>query len=224
MHSDPLGPVYMLLPRETLAETWDDFAMPAYPSARYGSIRMGGIEPARAASIAEALMSAENPIALTAYLGRKPQAVAVLDRLARTCGIRVVEFNSIYLNISQDLPCFAGFDPALVMAPADLGLLLDVDVPFVPQSLKAAAARRWIQIDVDPLKSGFPMWGFATDMRVQGDCATVLQQVLDIVEERADESLSQQGPSADVELGPGARSCRGTASRGCGRGRRSRRD
>ena len=55
MHSDPLGPVYMLLPRETLAESWDNSAMPAYPSARYGSVRMGGIEPARAASIAEAL-------------------------------------------------------------------------------------------------------------------------------------------------------------------------
>jgi acetolactate synthase I/II/III large subunit len=111
----------------------------------------------------------------------------VLDRLARTCGIRVVEFNSIDLNISQESPCFAGFDPAIV-SQADLGLLLDVDVPFVPQSSKAAAARRWIQIDVDPLKADFPMWGFATDMRVQGDCATVLQQVLDIVEERADES------------------------------------
>jgi len=188
MQSDPPGPVYMLLPRETLAETWDDSAMPAYPPARYGSVRAGGIEPGRAATIAEALMSAENPVAVTAYLGRKPQAVAVLDRLARTCGIRVVEFNSIDLNISQESPCFAGFDPASIVSQADLGLLLDVDVPFVPQSLKAAAARRWIQIDVDPLKADFPMWGFATDMRVQGDCATVLQQVLDIVEERADES------------------------------------
>jgi hypothetical protein len=120
MQSDPPGPVYMLLPRETLAETWDDSAMPAYPPTRYGSVRAGGIEPARAATIAEALMSAENPIAVTAYLGRKPQAVAVLDRLARTCGIRVVEFNSIDLNISQESPCFAGFDPAIV-SQADLG-------------------------------------------------------------------------------------------------------
>jgi acetolactate synthase-1/2/3 large subunit len=67
MHSDPPGSVYMLLPRETLAETWDDSAMPAYPSARYGSVQMGGIEPTRAVTIAEALMSAENPIAVTAY-------------------------------------------------------------------------------------------------------------------------------------------------------------
>ncbi len=188
MHSDPPGPVYMMLPRETLAETRDESEMPAYPPARYGGVRAGGIEPARAAAIAQALITAENPIAVTAYLGRKSQAVAVLDRLARTCGIRVVEFNAIDLNIPQDSPCFAGFDPAPLMAQADLGLLLDVDVPFVPQMLKAASTKRWIQIDVDPLKADFPMWGFATDMRVQGDCATVLQQVLDIVEASAGNS------------------------------------
>jgi acetolactate synthase I/II/III large subunit len=187
-HSDPPGPVYMMLPRETLAEQWDDSAMPAYPPARYGSVHTGGIEPARVEAIAQALMAAENPIALTAYLGRKPQAVAALDRLARTCGIRVAEFNSIDLNIPQDSPCFAGFDPLPLLEQADLGLLLDSDVPFVPQYAKRAGAIKWIQVDIDPLKSDFPMWGFPTDMRVQGDCATVLQQVLDVVETRADEA------------------------------------
>jgi acetolactate synthase-1/2/3 large subunit len=187
-HSDPPGPVYMMLPRETLAEEWDDDAMPPYPPGRYGSVQSGGIEPARVEAIAQALMAAENPIALTAYLGRKPQAVEVLERLARSCGIRVAEFNSIDLNMPQDSPCFAGFDPLPLLETADLGLLLDSDVPFVPQYARRAGAVRWIQIDIDPLKSDFPMWGFATDMRVQGDCATVLQQVLEAVEARADDS------------------------------------
>src|ERR1700744_1864968 len=101
-HSDPPGPVYMMLPRETLAEEWDDSAMPAYPAARYGSVKAGGIEPARVEAVADALMAAENPIAITAYLGRKEQAVAELERLAQLCGIRVAELNSIDLNISQD--------------------------------------------------------------------------------------------------------------------------
>ena len=85
--------------------------MPAYPPSRYGSVQAGGIETARVNAIADALMAAENPIALTAYLGRKAEAVTVLERLALTCGIRVAEFNSIDLNISQASPCFAGFDP-----------------------------------------------------------------------------------------------------------------
>ena len=186
--SDPPGPVYMMLPRETLAEEWDDADMPAYPSGRYGSVHAGGIEPARAEAIAQALMAAENPIALTAYLGRKPEAVAVLDRLAQTCGIRVGQFNSIDLNIPQDSPCFAGFDPAPLLETADLGLLLDSDVPYVPQYAKNAGTIKWIQIDIDPLKSEFPMWGFPTDLRIEGDCATVLQQVLGAVEARADDA------------------------------------
>jgi acetolactate synthase-1/2/3 large subunit len=186
--SDPTGPVYMMLPRETLAEQWDDADMPAYPPARYGGVQTGGIEPARVDAIARALMAAENPIALTAYLGRKPDAVAVLERLARTCGIRVAEFNSIDLNISQDSPCFAGFDPLPLLETADLGLLLDSDVPFIPQYARHAGAIKWIQIDVDPLKSDFPMWGFPTDMRIQGDCAIVLRQLLDAVEARADDA------------------------------------
>jgi acetolactate synthase I/II/III large subunit len=70
--------------------------------------------------------------------------------------------------------------------------LLDTDVPFIPQMTKRAGAIPWIQIDIDPLKSDFPMWGFPTDMRIQGDCATVLQQVLEFVESRADEAYRRR--------------------------------
>jgi acetolactate synthase I/II/III large subunit len=190
--SDPPGPVYMMLPRETLAEAWDEADMPAYPAARYGSVRAGGIEPVRAEAIAKTLMAAENPVAFAAYLGRRPGAVEALDRLARTCGIRVAEFNSIDLNIPQDSPCFVGSDPLPLIETADLGLLLDSDVPFVPQFAKRANAMQWIQIDIDPLKSDFPMWGFPTDMRIQGNSAIILQQVLDAVEARADDSFRRR--------------------------------
>jgi acetolactate synthase-1/2/3 large subunit len=182
----------MMLPRETLAEEWDEADMPAYSPARYGGVQAGGIEPARAHVIAGQLMAAENPVAFTAYLGRKPQAVATLDRLAQACGIRVCEFNPIDLNIPQDSPCYAGIDPSPLMEQADLGLLIDTDVPFVPQSAKRAGTIKWIQIDVDPLKADFPMWGFATDMRIAGDSAVILGQVLDAVEARADEAYRRR--------------------------------
>src|SRR5215470_15301795 len=202
-HSDPPGPVYMMLPRETLAEEWDETAVPSYPPSRYGSVRAGGIEPARAEAIARELMAAKNPVAFTAYLGRKGQAVAVLDKLARTCGIRVAEFNSIDLNIPQDSPCYAGIDPLALLEGADLGLLLDTDVPFVPHS-RRAREMKWIHIDIDALKADFPMWGFATDLRVQGNSAIILQQVLEAVEARADESYRKR-VAARIESWSGAR-------------------
>ena len=155
-HSDPPGPVYMMLPRETLAEQWDDADMPAYPPARYGSVQAGGIEPERVDAIAEALMAAENPIALTAYLGRKAEAVAVLERLARTCGIRVAEFNSIDLNISQASPCFAGFDPLPLLETGRSRLTVGFRCAVHPAICQA---RRRHQMDPDRYRS--PEVGFS---------------------------------------------------------------
>ena len=59
---------------------------------------------------------------------------------------------------------------------------------------------KWIQIDVDPLKADFPMWGFATDMRIQGDSAIILQQVLDAVEARADDAYRKRVAARIAEL------------------------
>jgi acetolactate synthase I/II/III large subunit len=188
MQSAPPGPVYMMLPRETLAEEWDADQMPQYAPARYGSVVLGGIDPERVDAIARKLMAASNPIAITAYLGRNAEAVEALEALALACGIRVVEFNSIDFNISQASPCFAGFDPQPLLDEADLGFLLDTDVPFVPQYARRFANIDWIQIDVDPLKANFPMWGFPTDLRIQADCAKVLRQVLERVQSLADDA------------------------------------
>ena len=186
MQSDPPGPVFMTLPRETLAQEWDEETIRPYPQARYGAVAAGGTDGASALRIAQRLLESRNPVAITAYLGRKPEAVAVLDALARECGIRVVEFNPLYLNIPHDSPCFAGFDPVGALADADLGLLLDVDVPWLPQYVADRPELPWIHVDLDALKKDFPMWGFPSDVRVQGDCTDVLSQVLEIVRARAD--------------------------------------
>ena len=84
--SDPPGPVYMMLPRETLAEEWDEAAMPAYPAgALWQRARRRHRAGARQRRSRKRLMAAENPIALTAYLGRKPRS----GRGARPAGARL---------------------------------------------------------------------------------------------------------------------------------------
>jgi acetolactate synthase-1/2/3 large subunit len=192
MQSDPAGPVFMTLPRETLAQSWDEQAIRSFPEERYGAVTSGGVDDALARQIAGRLLAAANPIAITAYLGRKPQAVAVLAALARECGIRVFEYNPQCLNLPRNSPCFAGFAPGQAIAEADIGLLLDVDVPWLPKYVPDNPRLAWIQVDVDPLKKDFPMWGFPTDVRVQGDCATVLAQVLGIVRAKGDDGFRQR--------------------------------
>src|SRR5918999_3030671 len=65
MDSDPPGPVYLTLPRETLAGAVDEGTVRSFPESRYGAVSAGASDTATARSIAERLMSAEHPIAIT---------------------------------------------------------------------------------------------------------------------------------------------------------------
>jgi len=192
MQSDPRGPVYLTLPREILAADIDEGKVTSFPEAKYGPVKAGGVAPEEAEAIAVELMASDNPIAATTYIGRKSEGVAVLDELARECGIRVFESFPATLNIPHDSPCFAGFNVGEGIKDADLGLLLDTDVPYIPLDHPRARTMRWIQIDVDPLKENIPVWGFATDRRYQADTAIVLRQVLEAVRHRADDHYRQK--------------------------------
>ncbi len=192
MQSDPPGPVYLTLPREMLAETLPADQVRAFGSERYGAVLAGGIDEARAQAIADQLMTADQPIAVTSYLGRKAEAVAALEDLAQLCGVRVFEFSPSYLCLSRSSPCFGGFDAGKALAGADVGLLLDVDVPWLPKFVQENSATHWTHIDVDAIKKDFPMWGFATDLRVQADCATVLRQLAKLVRAQANDAFHQK--------------------------------
>ena len=186
MHSDPMGPVFLTFARETLAAEISADQLAAEPTPRGGAVKAGGVDTALAEQIADALMAADKPIAITGYLGRTPQAADVLNALARACAIQVCEFNPTDANIRRDSPCLFTGSPEEAMADADLGLLLDIDVPFLPKAAPFASRMRWLQIDVDPLKSDFPMWGFDSDLRIQASCALALRQVLDLVRAKSD--------------------------------------
>lgn len=182
MQSEPRGPVYMTLPRETLAESWEAHQIASYDAVRFGAVQARGLSNAQAQSIAHRLMRAKHPIAITTYLGRDPAAVPLLDVLARTCGMAVYESSPSYLSMPRGSPCFAGFDAGGGLADADLGLLLDVDVPWLPQFTKVNPATEWILLDTDPLKKDFPMWGFAAQDRLAVDCVQALTDVLKAVQ------------------------------------------
>src|SRR5437899_859769 len=86
-------------------------------------------------AIAGRLLAAERPLLISSYAGRNHATVALIDELARFAGIRVIEFNPLYLNLPHDSPCHGGFMPAKALAEADVGLLVDVDVPWIPSDL-----------------------------------------------------------------------------------------
>ena len=198
MHSDPMGPVYLTLPREVLAQSWDETAVKSFPETRYGAVRARGTDPETVTQMAKRLLGARHPILITRYGGRNPSFAALVDELARFAGIRVYESGALNLNISHDSPCFLGISATAALPKTDVGLLVDVDVPWIPAEVRESASTFWIQIDVDAIKDKMPMWGFPSELRVQADSTIVLAQLLKVLKEKADRSF-RQNVSARME-------------------------
>jgi acetolactate synthase-1/2/3 large subunit len=192
MHNEPPGPVYLTLPREVLAQELAADSFKSYPADRYGFGRAGALPDEWVNRFTEELMQARQPLIVTAYLGRHVQAVSALEELAELCGIAVVAHNPHHVCISPEHEWFAGFDAAPWLPDTDLGVLIDVDVPWLPQAGAPAQNSRWAHIDVDPLKTDFPMWGFAAHWRQQADAGTALRQIIRAVRARADDAFTQR--------------------------------
>src|SRR5262245_21226915 len=196
MHSEPKGPVYLMLPREILIEIWSEEVIRSYPAERFGSAASSGVDPALVEQLADALIGAKNPILLTSYAGRTPGASEAILKLAEFAGIRVFEANLVS-NISHASPCFCGFQAGPAIAQADVGLLVDVDVPWFPRDTRSSEATFWAQIDLDVVKGGSPMWSFPSSLRLQGNSGRILEQVLEAVKAKAT-SAFQQAAAARV--------------------------
>lgn len=185
MQSDPTGPVYLTLPREVLAAPVDAQSIGAYGQQNHLPVKAQGADTAAIEQIAAKLMAAENPMLVTAYAGRNHAAPALIEKLASLCGMRVCEFNSIYLNIRRNSPFFAGYNPAAFTEQADFGLMLDVDVPWIPKTTRVNPKAYWAQMDVDAIKRDIPMWGFPLHARIEGDSVRLLTQLIELIEQTA---------------------------------------
>jgi acetolactate synthase-1/2/3 large subunit len=185
MQSDPTGPVYLTLPREVLAAPVDAASVGAYGHQNHLPVKAQGADPSAVRAIAEQLMRSDNPMLVTAYAGRNREAPALIEKLAVLCGMRVCEFNTIYMNIRRDSPYFAGYNPAAFTEQADFGLMVDVDVPWIPKTTRVNPNAYWAQLDVDAIKRDIPMWGFPLNARIEGDSARLIAQLIEIIESSA---------------------------------------
>ena len=200
MQSDPTGPVYLTLPREVLAAPVDAASVGAFGHQNHLPVKAQGADPSAVRAIAEQLMRSENPMLVTAYAGRNHQAPALIEKLAILCGMRVCEFNSIYMNIRRDSPYFAGYNPAAFTEQADFGLLVDVDVPWIPKTTPVNPNAYWAQLDVDAIKRDIPMWGFPLNARIEGDSVRLITQLIEIIEASATPAFKTKAAARALAL------------------------
>jgi len=200
MQSDPTGPVYLTLPREVLAAPVDAASVGAYGHQNHLPVRAQGADPSSVRAIAEQLMRSDNPMLVTAYAGRNREAPALIEKLAVLCGMRVCEFNTIYMNIRRDSPYFGGYNPAAFTEQADFGLMVDVDVPWIPKTTRVNPNAYWAQLDVDAIKRDIPMWGFPLNARIEGDSVRLIAQLIEIIESSATSEFKTKAAARGLAL------------------------
>ncbi len=184
MQSEPRGPVYLMMQRETLTQHWNTDEIRRYPAERFAATSGGGGDPQLIAALADKLLAARHPVLIAGYAGRHAHASRAIDALAQFAGIAVYEANMTN-NISHASPCFVGFSADKAVPEADVGLLVDVDVPWFPSAVQPDEKSFWAHIDIDILKPGSPMWTFPGNIRMQGDSGRILEQLLEALKAKA---------------------------------------
>jgi acetolactate synthase-1/2/3 large subunit len=178
-HSDPQGPVYVVAAREVLEETTDPVAL---DPADWSPVAPTPLPADGVSAIGDAIAAATRPLVVTSYLGRRPAAVAELVRFCRRLGVGVLESVPNHVNYPHDDALYQGShwnqpfqNPAL--AAADVVLVIDSDVPWVPRNSRPAAGAVLYHVDVDPLKQSMPLWYIKARRSFQADAATALRQL-----------------------------------------------
>jgi acetolactate synthase I/II/III large subunit len=174
--SEPCGPVYLTAAREVLMQPPDGESVDLRPARRAVPLVTSAGDPAALEQLAGWLRQAEAPLAIVGTLGRHPEAVAPLVELADLLGMRVVDTRGP-LNVPFSHPLNV-VDSNAAIREADVVLLLDVDVPWIPRHVTPAAGTRIAQIDIDPLKESIALWGFPVDLPIQADTSKALPGLL----------------------------------------------
>ena len=163
--SEPRGPVYLTLPREVLSD-------PATPTRRDGGRPLGAMAPVPSRDaidqVADLIARAQFPLIVTSALGRSPEAFAALSALTEEFALPVAQSEPSDLNLPTNHPMNLGFDMKALLPRADVVLVLDAPVPWIPKSVSPGRDAKVIHISADPLETQYPFRDFEADLLITG--------------------------------------------------------
>jgi len=179
------GLAYLTLSRDVLMQ-------PAGPAelrrtARFARPEPAAIEPGTLARLTQQLAAARHPVIITSRLGRLPGAARSLARLAGLATVPVVcRPEAMNLPTSHPMRVGSPSTAASLIRQADLVLIIDCDVPWIPRHVVPPAEATIVQIDSDPVKADMPLWTFPVDVAITADAGVAVAQLADAVEAVAD--------------------------------------
>ena len=180
--SEPAGAVYVSLPRELLLEEMTTLNAP--PSTRHAQPIPPAADSEAVATLAEWLVNAERPLIIAGAAGRDPAVVAPLTELAEAVAAPVSGAIGTRLNIPTRHPLNAATCGAPSVAEADVVLVIDHDVPWVPDQQTVEPPGRIAWIDADPTKDNIPLWTFPADLLLHAAPSRAVPALLNAVRSR----------------------------------------
>ncbi len=166
----PRGPVYLTLPREVLGGVAVEPGPGATRTA--GAARAAGALPgapsaAAIEQVADALAGAENPLMISGGTFHSAAAFAALAELADRYAFPVTEMSGGSMATSHRMNL--GGPPREIVKDADVIVILDGAVPWIPRFGEPSADATIIQIASDPNFQDLPFRGHRTDIAVVGE-------------------------------------------------------
>ncbi len=174
--SEPAGPVYLTLPREVLAERLHGITYRDASRQQHATDRLPSRDSVDEA--VRALAGARNPALVTRGAGKDPRAVDHLVELARMLGMPVFDAGALYANFPMDDPLYGGGEMGPALADADVVVVVEADVPWIPKRSGGMPDARVIAIGEDALFSKYPVRGFPVDVNLSGSPSLILQSLV----------------------------------------------
>jgi acetolactate synthase-1/2/3 large subunit len=168
-----------MLPREPLSAPLTEPIAPIKPRPLAAPVQPDG---QAIATLAEWIAAAERPLIVASSL--LPEAVPLIAHLAERCAIPVVMHNSRTVCLPSSHPMHFGFEPGTLLADADLVIVLESDVPWIPHLQHPPAGCRVAHVAEDPFFVRYPMRSFPSDLAVQAGCINALDALVKAVEPR----------------------------------------
>ncbi|MGE0151553.1 MAG: thiamine pyrophosphate-requiring protein [Reyranellaceae bacterium] len=170
--SDPKGPVYLTLPREVLASGMNGYKVENGASIVPAATPHG--DPAVLKQAVQWLAQAKRPVLITSNAGREAASFAALSSFAAAQKVPVVQYRPRYLCLADDHAMHCGYDPNPFLKDADLVIVADSDVPWMPEQVDLPAGCKVVHLGLDPLFARYPIRGFQADLAIVGDLAAAL--------------------------------------------------
>jgi len=167
--TEPRGPVYLTLPREVLGNT--DLGAGPLPRNRKLGVMPAVPSPEALELAADMIAAAENPVIVTTSMAQ-PHTFAALGQIAEAHAISVL--TGPQASLASSNPMNLGLVNGPALQAADVIIVLDSPVPWVPRNVQPNPNAKLIHIATDPHFSTFPFRGFQMDLAISGEPGAAL--------------------------------------------------